>query len=239
LFLLECSSFKTHLHKQRLRSSFQLQWAPKGAAFSRSYSSIRSFSRGASRGFKNSAFRACVVFCTQQVNYSTMTSDPLKKSGLIPDVVDDFTPSVDIEVVFPKGQAKAGEEFHPSDVAKEPKVRWAAEENALYTLINSDPDAPSRKDPKYREWRHWVVTNIPGSDVSKGDVVSSYMGAGPPKGSGLHRYIFLLYKQPGNIKAAKLNDTGMNRASWKVREFAKAHGLGHPVGAAFYVAQNV
>lgn len=57
--------------------------------------------------------------------------------------------------------------------------------------LHSDPDAPSRKEPKYREWRHWVVVNIPGGDVSKGEVCAEYVGAGPPKGTGLHRYIIL------------------------------------------------
>ena len=52
-----------------------------------------------------------------------------------------------------------------------------------------DPDAPSRKDPKYREWRHWLVVNVPGGDVSRGEVCAEYVGAGPPKGTGLHRYI--------------------------------------------------
>ena len=60
----------------------------------------------------------------------------------------------------------------------------------------SDPDAPSRADPKYQEWfiavisrinfsrRHWVVVNIPGSDVSKGNVAAPYMGPGPPPKTG-------------------------------------------------------
>lgn len=55
----------------------------------------------------------------------------------------------------------------------------------------SDPDAPSRVDPKWREWRHWLVGNIPGFDVSKGETLSEYIGSGPPKDTGLHRYIFL------------------------------------------------
>ena len=58
-------------------------------------------------------------------------------------------------------------------------------------IFPTDPDAPSRKDPKYREWRHWLVVNIPGGDVSKGEVCAEYVGAGPPKGTGLHRYIVL------------------------------------------------
>ena len=56
---------------------------------------------------------------------------------------------------------------------------------------SADPDAPSRANPTYREWRHWLVANIPGCDVSKGETIVTYFGAGPPQGTGLHRYIFL------------------------------------------------
>ena len=28
---------------------------------------------------------------------------------------------------------------------------------ARYTIVMVDPDAPSRSDPKYGPWRHWVV----------------------------------------------------------------------------------
>ncbi|KAF8414558.1 hypothetical protein L210DRAFT_3434826, partial [Boletus edulis BED1] len=27
-----------------------------------------------------------------------------------------------------------------------------------YTLVMTDPDAPSRSDPKMGEWRHWLVS---------------------------------------------------------------------------------
>ena len=55
----------------------------------------------------------------------------------------------------------------------------------------SDPDAPSPADPKFREWRHSMVVNIPGNDVCKGEVWSEYVGPDPPKNSGLHRYVIL------------------------------------------------
>lgn len=48
----------------------------------------------------------------------------------------------------------------------------------------TDPDAPSRQNPKLREWRHWLVVNIPGSEVSKGQTISDYNGPSPPKGTG-------------------------------------------------------
>lgn len=48
-----------------------------------------------------------------------------------------------------------------------------------------DPDAPSRTDPKFREWNHWCVVNIPGSDVSRGEVLSQYVGSGPPQGTSI------------------------------------------------------
>ena len=64
----------------------------------------------------------------------------------------------------------------------------------------SDPDAPSRKDPKFREWHHWSVVNIPGDNVAKGETVAEYIGAGPPKGTGLHRYVFLVFRQKGKIE---------------------------------------
>jgi len=87
-----------------------------------------------------------------------------------------------------------------------------------------DPDAPSRTQPQFREWpvldhkkftifvlifanrRHWLVSNIPGNKISSGTVISSYMGSGPPKGTGLHRYIFLLFEQKGKIDAAPMNE---------------------------------
>lgn len=89
-----------------------------------------------------------------------------------------------------------GNELTPTQVKEQPIVKWAADENSFYTLLMVDPDAPSRTKPDYREFRHWAIVNIPGNSIEKGDVVADYIGSGPPKGTGLHRYVFLVYKQP-------------------------------------------
>lgn len=104
----------------------------------------------------------------------------------------------------------------------------------------TDPDAPSRKEPKFREWHHWLVGNIPGGDVSKGEVLSDYVGSGPPPNTGLHRYVFLVYKQPGklNFDENRLTNTSAdNRGGFSIRKFAKKYNLGEPVAANFYQAE--
>lgn len=71
-----------------------------------------------------------------------------------------------------------------------------------------DPDAPSRRNPKNREYRHWLVMNIPGNDISKGDEVIQFIGSGAPKKTGLHRYVYLVYKQPnGQIEHTEPRST--------------------------------
>lgn len=101
------------------------------------------------------------------------------------------------QVSYPSGvTVDLGKELTPTQVKDEPNVSWEAEKDAYYTLLMTDPDAPSRADHPFREVRHWLVMNIPESAVEKGDAIFEYRGSGAPKGTGLHRYIFLVYKQP-------------------------------------------
>jgi len=115
----------------------------------------------------------------------------MEEHQVLPDVIDVLPPNV-IEVRYSSGvEAKLGNELTPTQVKDIPvSIKWPNEETALYTLCLTDPDAPSRQSPKYREWHHWLVVNIPGNNVSRGDTLSEYVGSGPPKGTGLHRYVF-------------------------------------------------
>lgn len=104
------------------------------------------------------------------------------------------------QVSYPSGvSVNLGNELTPTQVKDKPTLSWQAEKGAYYTVYKTDPDAPSRSKPTFREIRHWLVFNVPESDVEKGDEVAGYRGSGAPKGTGLHRYIFLVYKQPNGI----------------------------------------
>lgn len=63
---------------------------------------------------------------------------------------------------------------------------------AAKNLMIVDPDLPFRT---FLELRHWLVVNIPESNVDRGDEVASYLFDTPPPFTGYHRYIFMVYKQ--------------------------------------------
>ena len=103
-----------------------------------------------------------------------------------------------------------------------------------------DPDAPTRKAPIMREWQHWIVINVPGDDVSKGETLTDYVGAGPPQGSGLHRYVILVFKQPGKLtvdeKHLKITDQ-TPRERFSTKKFAAKYNLGEPVAGNMFQAE--
>ncbi|XP_045465982.1 phosphatidylethanolamine-binding protein homolog F40A3.3-like [Harmonia axyridis] len=164
----------------------------------------------------------------------------MEKHEVVPDVID-VVPDQGIEISYPSGvKVDFGNELAPTQVKDVPTVKWAADSSTLYTLCMTDPDAPSRKEPQYREWHHWLVGNIPGNDVSKGETLSAYVGSGPPQGTGLHRYVFLVYKQNGKIDFDEKrlpNNSAEGRGCFSIKKFAAKYNLGQPVAGNLYQAQ--
>lgn len=120
-------------------------------------------------------------------------------------------------------------------------MHWDADPSSYYTLLKVDPDAPSRDKPEYRNALHWLVVNIPGCDVAKGELIAEYLGAGPPQNTGLHRYVFLTYEQDGKLlqyDGPKIGKTQVkNRLMFSVGNFTERYGLGKAIAANFYQAQ--
>ena len=131
----------------------------------------------------------------------------------------------------------------------------------LYTVIMTDPDAKDRAKHEFREWVHWVMINISVvenknkndgngkylfdtiSDKDKNTLIA-YKPAGPPSGTGLHRYVFLVYKQTKKMDINKcnqqkitLNDKG-GRKQWKARKFAKDNKLNELIAGNYFQTQK-
>lgn len=75
----------------------------------------------------------------------------MEKHQVVPDVVP--VAPIDIATItYVSGvSCNAGNELTPRQVKDIPKVEWNADASTLYTLCMTDPDAPSRQDPIYRE----------------------------------------------------------------------------------------
>jgi len=169
-------------------------------------------------------------------------SKKFKKEKVVSDVLSKVPAAkLKVEYVDEDISADLGNTLGVSNTQSIPKVSYeAADEKKMYTLAMVDPDAPSREDPKAAQWLHWLVVNVPGKNMKSGEnidygkVLMQHNGPAPPKGSGPHRYVFVVYEQrrPVNARVSR------NRAGFKVESFAKRSQLGDPVAGNFYYAEN-
>jgi len=197
----------------------------------------------AGRTAVNCLLRNSIAKSTFRKSYfaSMSVQDKFKEHGVVPDVVRQ-APAHPVEVKFGSSEVKFGNTLTPTQVKDPPThLQWPAENNSLYTLILTDPDAPSRQDPKFREWHHWLVVNIPGNNLKNGEVLAEYVGSGPPKGTGLHRYVYLVYKQPSKITDKEhghlTNRSGDKRGQFKTEQFVSKHKLEGPIAGNFFQAE--
>ncbi|KAF8251449.1 PEBP-like protein [Wilcoxina mikolae CBS 423.85] len=199
------------------------------------------------------------------VTINQSVREKLKDHKIIPEVVDDFTPTALLSVEYPKGniEVSLGNTISPGDTQELPTIRITpdGDDNASYTVVLTDPDAPSRKDPKWSEFCHWIVTGLRAPspeelsaartaeessiDVSKGTQIVDYMGPAPPPKTGKHRYVFLLYKGGNGDHIEGPSDRkrwGNDESREGARKWAKKYDLelvaDTCAGANFFFAQN-
>merc|ERR1719282_356753 len=117
------------------------------------------------------------------------------------------------------------------ETQKPPSVDWMAQKHAMYTLTLmhiDNPGGPPFRIP-FQNKVHWLVVNIPNNDVHRGDTIHRYTPASPYPMTGFHRFVFLLYKQPGG-RVEVMQDKVTGRLSvHRTRE-----GLGDPVAVSVF-----
>ncbi|CAD6993264.1 protein D3 [Ceratitis capitata] len=181
----------------------------------------------------------CTIIASTNGNLNKV-KQVFEKNEVVPDVIP-LAPNEFLKITYDNAlEVRAGAELTPTNVKNQPLVQWRAQPHTYYTLIMTDPDAPSRIEPKFREFKHWLVTNIPGNDVSQGEVLAAYVGSGPPQHTGLHRYVFLLYKQPGKLEFDEErvgNNSRNGRPNFRASAFAEKYSLDNPIEGNFFQAQ--
>ncbi|KAK6338250.1 hypothetical protein TWF730_002322 [Orbilia blumenaviensis] len=196
---------------------------------------------------------------TQRMTLLTMNQsliDRLKSEEVIPDVVDEFIPSVSIEAKFPSGEEiQLGNTLEEGATQDKPRVtvtpiavsgqRSASQsKDTKYTLCLTDPDAASRDNPKWAEYCHWLVTNIQQAsgilDFKSAKELIEYMGPAPPEKTGKHRYVLLLFEngksEPQKIDGRKKWGFEDHEPRVGARHYARQYGL--ELVANYFLCQN-
>ena len=169
--------------------------------------------------------------------------DLFVRHKVVKDVIG-LSPPKMLKVSFDSGrEAFLGNILTPSEVKNKPiELMWPTNHGpgSMYTLAMIDPDAPSKANPSRREYLHWLVVNIPMTNVWQGNELVEYIGAGPPQDTGLHRYVLLVYLQDGPVVDYRIGHiskyTSSGRPMFRIQRFADKHRLGAPVAGNFFQA---
>lgn len=96
----------------------------------------------------------------------------LRKAAIIPDIIDskDWKPQCYVVPIYKKDKkhekyVTLGNTIKPKKTQKKPDVKIycpGKEVTTGMTVVLTDPDAPSRKDPKWSEMCHWIA-GVPAS----------------------------------------------------------------------------
>jgi len=188
----------------------------------------------------------------------TDVRDELLKAEIIPTVIDDFTPSLLLQVSWSSHDtAQLGNTLNPGDLKNAPALTIVdpsgVPTKASLVIALTDPDAPSRDDPKWSEFCHWIATAPAASTVAASgtvhpktlDEVIGYKPPAPPKKTGKHRYVFLAFVAANGTEDTLHPSKPAGRKHWGydgdevrgVRQWAGENGL-VPVAANFIFAQN-
>ncbi|KZV46515.1 protein MOTHER of FT and TF 1 [Dorcoceras hygrometricum] len=136
--------------------------------------------------------------------------DPLVVGRVIGDVVDMFVPTVNMSVYYGSKHVTNGCDIKPSMAAAPPRVLISGLPTDFYTLVMTDPDAPSpRKE------------------------ILPYNGPRPPV--GIHRYILVLFRQKASMSAL---EPPVCRSHFNTRAFAQYFDLGMPVATVYFNAHK-
>ncbi|KAM9857842.1 phosphatidylethanolamine-binding protein 4 [Aulostomus maculatus] len=187
---------------------------------------------------------SCLVFCVCILGLNCVEA----AAGVLSSLDSSFCHG-GLEVIYPELDidrcliVPAEQRAKVSTVWNAPQIYFsAAHKKKTYVLVMVDPDAPIRAQPTSAYWRHWLVVDIQGGALKKGQLtgttVTDYRPPTPPRRSGFHRYQFMLFQQPPDAAVSLSQEETSARGKWDLQAFISRAGLGQPVAALQFLTQN-
>ncbi|KAH8324348.1 hypothetical protein KR074_005869 [Drosophila pseudoananassae] len=161
----------------------------------------------------------------------------MKEMEVVPEILDE-PPKELLKIKYDNAfDIEEGKTYTPKELKFQPKLDWSADPGSFYTVVMICPDAPNRENPMYRSWLHWLVVNVPGLDVMKGQSISDYFGPLAPKDSGMQRYLILVYQQSDKLdfdeKKLELSNAD-GHSNFDVLKFSQKYDMGVPVAGNIF-----
>ncbi|KAL9657600.1 hypothetical protein ABK040_012680 [Willaertia magna] len=182
-----------------------------------------------------------------------LTNQQIRDLEISPDVLSKAhvdNEGIEMNISYGKHALSYGCKLTPTQAQHEPTIHIKVKDLNKYkpghylTLFMTDPDAPSRESPIRREWLHYIHANMPikedGTVDSKaGQNIAEYVGAGPPEGSGYHRYVYTLFYHENKLQSSQhWKLSGRDRPQFRVENWMKGHvGSGSPIAVACFEAE--
>ena len=224
-----------------------------------------------SKGFsRNKSNNLLLLAAMPLMTISDSVKDSLTKSEVIPTVIHDkaFIPKGFLTIQYDSGkEVTLGNNIRPADSQHVPRIDFTLNlpsdasstfnisKEDLFTLVVTDPDAPTKGDEKWSEYLHYLAVDVPLNTFNaenasstdqlstadlKGKTLWPYLGPAPPAKTGKHRYVFLLFKQTPGVTPEAPKDrpnwgTGIRGAG--AAEYAEKYKL-TPYAVNFFYAQN-
>ncbi|CAE6439407.1 unnamed protein product [Rhizoctonia solani] len=198
------------------------------------------------------------VLASPYTKYPTL--DEVKKEfyseGIVPDVLPSFNPTSFIYLTYTGNLSDGthskvvlpGTNFVRNDTLFFPEISVQGVKGGPYVVAMVDPDVPSRAKPTISQVRHFLAANFTVSNTRSKYVhqsyvlknttvaVSDYVTPTPGAGTGLHRYVVLLYAQPKNFDVSFMNTSDI--LHFNISSFAARTGLGEPLAGTFLTVEQ-
>ncbi|EIW72124.1 hypothetical protein TREMEDRAFT_26649 [Tremella mesenterica DSM 1558] len=166
---------------------------------------------------------------------------------IVPDLLPEVLPTSSVRLVFPSPSLdKPGsiqrvwnletppklhmQIFHHPSSLRNPSSRLP---EGRYTLLVIDPDSPDHLSQSYAPRLHYLKRDIP-LTVSSGSVdlfqaegieEAKWEPPAPAKGSGNHRYVFVVIQQPATPSSIPETVENVARENFDLRTYLKERGL--------------
>jgi phosphatidylethanolamine-binding protein len=179
-----------------------------------------------------------------------------KISDLVPDLLPSFNPSALMTVTFPGvGPISPGQNLSMQQTAPAPDVTITPANSSVpttgnFTLMMVDARAVGMNESN-GQILHWLAnfatlksdsSSFPSLNVSTdgGLVVTNYVSPQPPTGTGLHRYVILLFSQPPSFSpAGNLSSPNVGiDLYFHLTDYISSGNLGQPIAGMFFEVEG-